>query len=83
MALGLIRIDDRLIHGQVVEGWLPVLKAEKVSDPAPTGTPQVKEKKPLPLILQPFEFIISSVVHALFFWKKSEDLEKGVIFKQE
>ena len=28
--LTLVRIDDRLIHGQVVEGWLPVLKAQRV-----------------------------------------------------
>jgi len=26
----LIRIDDRLIHGQVVEAWIPHLKAERV-----------------------------------------------------
>ena len=30
MALALIRIDDRLIHGQVVEGWLPVLGASRI-----------------------------------------------------
>lgn len=30
MAVELVRIDDRLIHGQVVEGWLPHLKAEHV-----------------------------------------------------
>ncbi|MDX6768234.1 MAG: PTS sugar transporter subunit IIB [Elusimicrobiota bacterium] len=30
MAVELLRIDDRLIHGQVVEGWLPHLKAEHV-----------------------------------------------------
>ena len=28
--LSLVRIDDRLIHGQVVEGWLPVLKVARV-----------------------------------------------------
>jgi mannose/fructose/N-acetylgalactosamine-specific phosphotransferase system component IIB len=30
MAVELVRIDDRLIHGQVVEGWLPHLRAEHV-----------------------------------------------------
>ncbi len=30
MAVELVRIDDRLVHGQVVEGWLPHLKAEHV-----------------------------------------------------
>lgn len=30
MALALVRIDDRLVHGQVVEGWIPHLRAEAV-----------------------------------------------------
>ena len=30
MAINLVRIDDRLIHGQVVEGWLRVIKANKI-----------------------------------------------------
>jgi PTS system mannose-specific IIB component len=28
--LSLVRIDDRLVHGQVVEGWIPHLHAEVV-----------------------------------------------------
>ncbi len=37
MPIVLVRIDDRLVHGQVVEGWLPSLKADRllvVSDAA-------------------------------------------------
>ncbi len=30
MSLSLIRIDDRLIHGQVVEGWVPALRIERI-----------------------------------------------------
>ena len=30
MPIVLLRIDDRLVHGQVVEGWLPQLKADLV-----------------------------------------------------
>lgn len=30
MPLALVRIDDRLIHGQVVEGWLPTLGCRRV-----------------------------------------------------
>jgi mannose/fructose/N-acetylgalactosamine-specific phosphotransferase system component IIB len=30
MAIALLRVDDRLVHGQVVEGWLPVLKADLI-----------------------------------------------------
>lgn len=30
MPIALLRVDDRLVHGQVVEGWLPVLKADLI-----------------------------------------------------
>ncbi|MBI4052269.1 MAG: PTS sugar transporter subunit IIB [Elusimicrobia bacterium] len=30
MPIVLARVDDRLIHGQVVEGWLPYLKVDQV-----------------------------------------------------
>lgn len=30
MGVTLLRIDDRLIHGQVVEGWVPYLKVDLV-----------------------------------------------------
>jgi PTS system mannose-specific IIB component len=29
--LSLVRVDNRLIHGQVVEAWLPHLKAQRVA----------------------------------------------------
>lgn len=44
MALSLVRIDDRLVHGQVVEGWIPFLKADVVvvaSDAAAADDTQV------------------------------------------
>jgi PTS system mannose-specific IIB component len=31
MAIVLLRVDDRLVHGQVVEGWIPHLKADLVA----------------------------------------------------
>ncbi|MBL0349981.1 MAG: PTS sugar transporter subunit IIB [Elusimicrobia bacterium] len=30
MTLALVRVDDRLVHGQVIEGWLPVIQAERL-----------------------------------------------------
>ena len=30
MGVKLLRVDDRLIHGQVVEGWVPFLKVDLV-----------------------------------------------------
>lgn len=44
MPLVLVRIDDRLVHGQVVEGWIPHLRAESVlvaSDAAAVDETQV------------------------------------------
>lgn len=44
MALSLVRVDDRLVHGQVVEGWIPFLKADLVlvaSDAAARDETQV------------------------------------------
>lgn len=31
MPIVLLRIDDRLVHGQVVEGWLPSIEADLVA----------------------------------------------------
>lgn len=31
MPIALLRVDDRLVHGQVVEGWLPQIKADLVA----------------------------------------------------
>ena len=30
MSLKLTRIDDRLIHGQVILGWVPALKPDRI-----------------------------------------------------
>ncbi|HXS99495.1 MAG TPA: PTS sugar transporter subunit IIB [Elusimicrobiota bacterium] len=30
MGIALLRVDDRLVHGQVIEGWLPSLKADLI-----------------------------------------------------
>ncbi len=30
MPIVLMRVDDRLVHGQIIEGWLPVTKAEEL-----------------------------------------------------
>ncbi len=43
MGVTLLRVDDRLIHGQVVEGWVPFLKVDLVvvvSDAAATDEVQ-------------------------------------------
>ncbi|MEW5951109.1 MAG: PTS sugar transporter subunit IIB [Elusimicrobiota bacterium] len=31
MAVELLRVDDRLVHGQVVEGWVPELKINEIA----------------------------------------------------
>jgi mannose/fructose/N-acetylgalactosamine-specific phosphotransferase system component IIB len=30
MPITLVRIDDRLIHGQVIESWIPFLRADRI-----------------------------------------------------
>ncbi len=30
MPIVLVRVDDRFIHGQILEGWLPITKAQEV-----------------------------------------------------
>jgi PTS system mannose-specific IIB component len=30
MPIVLVRVDDRLVHGQIIEGWLPTTKAEEL-----------------------------------------------------
>ncbi|MBI3548810.1 MAG: PTS sugar transporter subunit IIB [Elusimicrobia bacterium] len=31
MPIALVRIDDRLVHGQVVESWIPYVRADRVA----------------------------------------------------
>ena len=30
MAVKIVRIDDRLIHGQIVQGWLKTIDVDKI-----------------------------------------------------
>ena len=30
MTVALVRVDNRLLHGQVIEAWLPVLEADRI-----------------------------------------------------
>ncbi|MDD3473251.1 MAG: PTS sugar transporter subunit IIB, partial [Syntrophaceae bacterium] len=30
MPIVLVRVDDRLVHGQILEGWLPSTRAEEL-----------------------------------------------------
>jgi len=42
--ISLVRVDNRLIHGQVVEAWLPYLKVDRVvvADDEASGSPLVR-----------------------------------------
>ena len=42
--ISLVRVDNRLIHGQVVEAWLPHLKVERVvvADDEAAGSPLIR-----------------------------------------
>ena len=77
------------ITPQVVQAGDPsepvILKAEKIqkkpadpympqSPPPPPPSYSPKKKKPIPVFLQPFEFVGSAIVHAIFFWKTGDEL---------
>ncbi|GMO66982.1 MAG: hypothetical protein Nk1A_4820 [Endomicrobiia bacterium] len=40
MPIVLVRIDDRLIHGQVVQGWLKAINVDVVLDCLRYGSPR-------------------------------------------
>jgi len=77
------------ITPQVVQAGDPsepvILKAEKIqkkpadpympqSPPPPAPSYSPKKKKAIPVFLQPFEFVGSAIVHAIFFWKTGDEL---------
>lgn len=49
------RVDDRLIHGQIVQAWLPELNIDEVLIPCPRGRENRVNKNLLRLSL-PFEY---------------------------
>ena len=50
--------------------------AKEEADQKAAAPPVKEEKKPLPIYLQPFEFVITSVVNAAMFWKKGDELNR-------
>ena len=55
MPIVFARVDDRLVHGQVVQAWLPALNVDEVLIPCPPERAAYLNKKLLRLSL-PFEY---------------------------
>ena len=87
----MIRLNKQLIIGMLVLGLLTpsafsghnptnedlsmTLEATPVDPETLVAEGKVPVKKSIPIYLQPFEFIFSSIVHALMFWKTGEELD--------
>lgn len=55
MPIVFARVDDRLIHGQVVQAWLPELNIDEVLIPVPKGQERIVNEGLLRLSL-PYEY---------------------------
>lgn len=58
MPIVFARVDDRLIHGQVVQAWLPELNIDEVLIPVPKGQERTVSEGLLRLSL-PYEYQLS------------------------
>ncbi len=85
-----VRVDNRLIHGQVVEAWLPHLKVKRVvvADDEAASSPLVRAAMGLAVpsgidvVIQsrdevPYESLVSDEVKTLFLFRDVEDVVKA------
>ncbi|MFC1546777.1 PTS system mannose/fructose/N-acetylgalactosamine-transporter subunit IIB [bacterium] len=73
MSIVLFRIDDRLIHGQVVEGWLNQLQAQGVLVVNNIVAKDEMQKTLIAMAIPPsVEVFIETVEEALKRWKQGE-----------
>ncbi len=82
MPIVLIRVDDRLVHGQIVEGWLPSTRAQEVLIANDALAEDELQKMILELAI-PFSvnLIIDSVekIAAMLMKDSSSDIRRMVI----
>ncbi|MBI4054994.1 MAG: PTS sugar transporter subunit IIB [Elusimicrobia bacterium] len=70
-----VRIDDRLIHGQIIEGWLPYLKTNEVLVVSDALCADELQKTLLSLALpDAIRLEILDVARAVEYLKDSQDL---------
>jgi mannose/fructose/N-acetylgalactosamine-specific phosphotransferase system component IIB len=77
--ISLVRVDNRLIHGQVVEAWLPALKAERivVADDESARSPLVRSAMAL-AVQSDVEVKIQSI-HEVDFKNAAQDTTRTLM----
>ncbi|MBR2866036.1 MAG: PTS sugar transporter subunit IIB [Elusimicrobiaceae bacterium] len=75
------RVDDRLIHGQVVQAWLPELNIDEVVIPCPKDKEHRLNKNLLRLCL-PFEYELT-ILEPCHCVEYMEDSDKRILLLME
>jgi len=80
--IALVRVDNRLIHGQVVEAWLPELKAERivVADDESAKSPLVRAAMAL-AVQNSVEVEIQPIAHVDFLGAAADQRRTLVLFR--
>ena len=79
----MVRVDNRLIHGQVVEAWLPHLKAERVivADDEAAGSPLVRAA--MGLAVNPSIEVIIQPLKSLDYEALSRDTRRTLLLVRD
>lgn len=79
----MVRVDNRLIHGQVVEAWLPHLRVERVvvADDEAAGSPLVRAA--MGLAVNPSIEVIIQPLRALDYAALSRDQRKTLLLVRD
>lgn len=81
--ISLVRVDNRLIHGQVVEAWLPHLKVGRVAVADDEAAQDSLIKAAMGLAVQPSVEVLIDKVHALPWDKLSTDPVKTLVLVRD
>ncbi len=81
--ISLVRVDNRLIHGQVVEAWLPHLKVDRVAvaDDEAASNPLIKAA--MGLAVQPSIEVLIDSIGAVDFDQLSKDDKKTLVLVRD
>ncbi|MGA9522219.1 MAG: PTS sugar transporter subunit IIB [Myxococcaceae bacterium] len=81
--ISLVRVDNRLIHGQVVEAWLPHLKVDRVAvaDDEAASNPLIRAA--MGLAVQPSIEVLIDSVGGVDFDQLSKDDKKTLVLVRD
>lgn len=81
--ISLVRVDNRLIHGQVVEAWLPHLKVARVAVADDEAAQNALIKAAMGLAVQPSVEVLIQPVGAVPYQRFSEDDVKTLVLVRD